>query len=178
VEAENLLNSYIDEKRVVDSDARYLTQVSEFFSVELTELITNLSPSTNALKSLLVLIEEISKKESISMSEVYSSLTLSETVNSVDIPRKDKIKRIREVLEKRRYPERSRLEDLVKKNLVSASKNYNLKVSLPEEFEGDRLIVKISGRSPEDFKLAAKKLLEFSDSEELGNLYSILRGEL
>ncbi len=174
----SVLDSYIRERHLEGPNAEFFLGLSVNFKSEMDDLITELSPSANALRNILLLIEEIAKRESLSLSEVYSSSALFQVLQDKDIPRKEKTKRVREILERRRYPERTRLENLVQENVSGISRKFNIKVTLPDELEGDRLEIKMYGRSPEDFQDAAQKLAMLSESRELNTLFGILRGEV
>lgn len=172
------LEKFIVERHVDSATAEYFREFFILLSESLPQLISELSPSANALKGVLVLIDEISKREKVSEKEVFISCCLSEVLADENIPRKEKIKRVRDRLEKRRYPERSRLENMIEENVSAIRKNYNLKISMPEELEGDSIELKISGRNAEDFKLAAERISKLSESGELSTLFGVLRGEL
>jgi hypothetical protein len=173
-----VLSEYLRERQLQGSFADYLFGVTERIGAEVEDMIRVLNPSANALRGILVLVEEISRKERISLSEVFSSSSLSNVLLDDDIPRKEKIKRIRDILERRRYPEKSRLEDMIKNCSDTIRKKYNLRVIMPDELEGDSIEIKISGRSPEDIHTAAGKLQSLSESEELAALFGILRGDV
>lgn len=144
----------------------------------LSLIMSELKPSANALIGLLDLAEEIVQREKCDLVQVLLSEQFAEAMSLEGLPRKEKLKKLREVLERRRFPERSELEDKINSLQKSLRSNHNLKVKLPQELEGDSIEVIILGRCPEDFSLAADRLNGLAKSEELKMLFSILQGEL
>jgi len=173
-----IFEEFVNERHL---DKCFLTKLESFdASVRnvLSLIMSELRPSANALSGLLDLADEIVQREKCEPSHVFLSVQFSEAMALEGLQRKEKLKKLREVLERRRFPERTELEDAINSLQKSLRSNYNLKVKLPHELEGDSIEVLISGRCPEDFSLASDRLNGLAHSEELKMLFSILQGEL
>jgi hypothetical protein len=172
-----IIDEFIQERRVDSSTAASLREMDGALRVLVAEYLSELSPSSNAFRGILALVDEISYREKVDRYSILNSEDMKSLLLQEGVSRKEKIKKIREHLERKRYPERSRLEDAISGIVKKIRTDYNLKITLPDELEGDSIGIVISGRSPEDFKVYGEKIAGLSSSNELSTLFSILRGE-
>jgi len=142
------------------------------------KLIGQLAPSGNALKGLISLADEIALRDGKSLKDIFSDEELLEILGAEKLGRKDKLARIRDYLELIRYPERSELEGRVARITRELKAEFNLKIVLPEELEGDTIEIKVSARGPDELRSIAGRIASLSESGQLKELFSILKGEL
>jgi hypothetical protein len=177
LDSKKIIDQFIEERRVDSSTAVFLREMGKELKDLIAEYISELLPSSNAFRGILTLVNEISHRERVDRYSILNDHNIKSLLFQEEVPRKEKIKKVREYLERKRYPERSRLEDSIHGLMKKIRKDYNLKITLPDELEGDSIGVAISGRSPDDFRAFGEKILRLSDSSELSALFSILKGE-
>jgi hypothetical protein len=176
--ARQTIERYIEERHLETSFGGLLRSF-DLQTVDLIcKLIRQLAPSGNALKGLIGLADEIALRDGKSLKDIFSDEELLEILGTEILGRKDKLARIRDYLELIRYPERSELEGKVARLTRELKAEFNLKLILPDELEGDAIEIKVSSRGPEELRGIAERITELSKSTKLRELFSILKGEL
>ena len=168
------LSEYIETRKISPELSKELRSYPQ---TELCQLITSIEPSANALKTYLQLINEIARRDECSVSSVFQSEELQAVLSLEQVPRKERGKRYRQILEIRRYPELAKIRQTIEENTKALSADCNFKIQLPKDLEGDSLTVSFSVRSPEDFLKFAKRLQEAATHRASSQIFSMLRGD-
>ncbi|HMO18460.1 MAG TPA: hypothetical protein PKA63_06570 [Oligoflexia bacterium] len=172
------IDIYIEEKHVEASFADYLRSLDRNSEKAVEELIIKLSPSLNSLKSLITLLDEISRRDKTSWLDILSAKEPVEILDAESLGRKEKLGRLRDFLETLRYPHRSKLEERISNLERVIRSEFNVKLKLPEELEGDSVEFRFTSRNASDLSEYSRKIMDLSRSPELNELYSILKGEV
>jgi len=160
-----------------DSFSIWLQSLGEKDSTALALIVESLKPSANQLKDFASLAREISKRDDSSIELELSVEEITETIQSQRLSRNDKLSNIRDILLKKRFPERARLEAKLKELQNEIRKKYGLRVEYPKDLEGSRLSLSLAGKSADDFADLARSLESLSKSDELREILSLLLGE-
>ena len=169
-----LLSEYIETRKISQEMS---LELSSYPEPALCQLISSIEPSANALKTYLQLIKEIARRDECSVLSVFQSKELQEVLSLEQIPRKERGRRYRQLLELRRYPELAKIRQTIEKNTKALSADCNFKIQLPKDLEGDSLTVSFSVRSPEDFLKFAKRLEKAAAHSASDQIFSMLRGD-
>lgn len=168
------LEQYIESRQLSEE---FSTRLLQYPRVEIEQLCSTLQPSANALKGLLQLVDEISKRDSTNPRTIFTAADLQQVLGQEQIPRKEKGKKYRQVLELRRYPEVAKIRKTLDDNCKQLAADCNLRLQLPKDLEGDSLSVSFSVRSPEDLLRYAKRLEAAAAHTATEKIFSVLRGE-
>ncbi len=146
-------------------------------SLSLPDHLSALSPSDNASRALLGLARQISKRDGVSQQEVLDSEKIVEICLREKLGRKDKLKLVRDFLERKRYPLKAKLEKELSDCSDGVLKSLGVKLELPAEFEGDNISFKVKAKNLSEISTASKKILELSSNPEMARIFAILSGE-
>lgn len=123
----------------------------------------------NKQKQLLRLIEELKKKERISLETLWENSGLQD-----EDPDDISFERIHQVLTERRFPVLSDHQEQWERLRESLHLCPGIKLQVPRYFDGDAITVTFSAASPEEFRQKTGQLLEASRKKELEDIYSLL----
>lgn len=143
----------------------------------LPQHLENLKPSENASRILSQLARQISKRDELIENDVLGQKEILDICAREKLGRKDKLKNIRAVLERQRFPEKARIEKKLICCLEKIRKEHSLKLCLPRELEGDSLDFSFSFKNPSELRELSKKMERLSEDENLEEIFDILTGE-
>ncbi len=170
-----LIEQYINEKRLEGTLRSRLEESSPSERQALAPVL-ELSPSANTLQEILRLAGEIAARDQQELSRILSSSALASVIEQEDLNRKQKQKLLRQSLEDLRYPELKKLRDELEYHQKTIRKECGLRLSLPEDLEGDSLTLEVSARSPEDFKALSLRFEELAEHPSTKAVFAILGG--
>ena len=170
------IQSFISERYVTGVFRERLETLSTSDSSAVAQLVSQLQPSANFLRDVLDLAEEISARDGKAPHDILSEPGVREIILG-ELGRKDKQKRIRQYLESRRFPMRSKIAARLNMLQRVIQKNAGVRVEFPEDLEGDQLTCAISFRSADELSRVAEQLAGLKDATELKEMFSLLRGE-
>ncbi len=170
------LENYFIQRQVPDQTQEFLRALAPNDLEAVSSLVQNLSPSSNMLRSLIDLLGDIQHRDKLSFLEIFEQVSIGSLLASSGSS-KDKQLKLKTSLLRIRYPEKYEIEDKLAGLVDSIRKNFGLRVTLPEELEGDQLQLNIQIRDTKDLSSYSEKLSNLSSSEEIQELFSILRGE-
>jgi len=145
--------------------------------VNLPEHIAALTPSENASRAMLGLVRQISRRDGISEEELFSSNEIVEICSREKLGRKDKLKLLRNLLEKQRYPLKAKLEAELSQCSKEILKDLGIKLELPPEFEGDSVSFHIKAKTLEQIDQASERVSALSRHPAMSRIFSVLAGE-
>lgn len=140
-------------------------------------IIRTLSPSSNSLRVIIDLLKDISHRDGTQVSKILSDI-LFKDILSLGVSSKEKLVKLKTSLERKRYPEKYRIEQELEELVDLIKANYGIKVALPVDLEGDQLEVKFTFRTESSLLSTSERLRDLSLSTELKTLLAKLKGEI
>ena len=143
------LNRYISLNRLNESEmnalaagdldpetAEILLGLPEEDKNAVIELFDQLKPGRNKRRLLITWLEEIGRREKISIKDVLASPAITEALGAEKLNRPMKENAVRDLVRRRRYPELTRLEDEKAVLLKNLNLPFSVKLAIPDNFEG------------------------------------------
>jgi len=127
----------------------------------------------NHFRDFLDWLEEIVLRDGgtirgvLSRAEVHRSL-------EVKLSRNDKLKAVKDVLRRIRYPRLSRLEEDLRTAVKALDLGGRVRVSFPPSFEGDEVTVEIKVRNVEELHDSVTRLRQRLDDGRLQRMFDLL----
>lgn len=171
------LEKYILDRRVDPSFAARLQGLEQDDQQSLLRVISLIKPSANSLRGIFRLLEEIAHRDAKSMSQILSEPSISELLSAENLNGKALQAKLIEMLEGIRYPERAIMNAKLKGKLKELVREFGVAVAVPDELEGDSIVLTIKARSCEEISQKAEKLLKMGEHPACKEVYSILLGE-
>ncbi|HSM73988.1 MAG TPA: ParB/RepB/Spo0J family partition protein [Desulfobacterales bacterium] len=101
----------------------------------LAELFAELKPSLNKQREIVTLASEIALRDGVDLAALFSSQPLAAMRNAPEMDRNQKLRQIRQILHRMRYPELSRFEGRVAQALGRIRLGPGLSLTPPRHFE-------------------------------------------
>jgi len=139
----------------------------------LLQLATELRLGENQLRDLWDWAEEIGERDQLTLSRVLSAQPIA-AVRTGHLGRNDKLKVIKAVLRRLRFPQLVAVEDRLADLVRTLQLPRNVRISLPEQLEGDQLRIEITADSVAAWRAAASALLAASDTPAGAELFALL----
>lgn len=168
-----MLEEFIQSRHL---DADFAARLRSYPPGLLDELLASLQPSGNALRSLLQLLEEISRRDRLSLASLLEQEQLQAVLLREELNRKDRLRLYREVLEQLRYPELSRIRQELAGAVSELQRDCKLFPQLPKDLEGDTLEVTFSFRTPEELELIGQRCSAAAKHPALERVFRLLCG--
>ena len=112
----------------------------------LFSLLQDLQCSENHLKDLLDWLEEIAVRDGEAIADILEQRALRRA-RTTPGSRNDKLKAVKAVLRKRRYPRLTRLEENIRQAVKALDLGRPVQVSFPPDLEGDEVTVTLTARN-------------------------------
>lgn len=174
--SQSIIQQFLDERRVEGALRENIEGLLPEHEPTLARLINELHPSGNTMREMLRLAREISVRDKQNLSEIFSESVLESLFRDGKLSTKEKQKKVRKYLEKKRYPEKSRLEDEALQLSRKIREKFGLHLQLPEDLEGDSIELQLSFRDGAQMKQFGERLVACADSEELSRVFQVLLG--
>lgn len=113
-----------------------LGQLNAEIGIVIAALFAELKVGLNRQRELILLLKEISLRESISITDVLNADEAAAILNAKDLDRSIKNQRLRSYLRQRRYPSIMRAEKNFETHLKELQLGKGLTLTPPREFEG------------------------------------------
>ncbi len=177
-----ILQKFVEERRVEGSLLAVIEELYPEHRETLEFLVEELRPSANTFRDLIDLAKDIGARERKPFAAVLSKPLVEQFLGGDEgvsgLSAKDKQKRLRVELERLRFPERTRITERLALLSLELRKSYGVDLELPEDLEGDTLVLSLKIRSPEQCESAVEKLREFPRDPRLQEIYEILLGDV
>jgi hypothetical protein len=182
LEANSALESFLQERQVEGEFRAQLLALDAEAQAVVGRLVSVLAPSANALRELLSMATEVAARDKATLQDVLSEREILTLIADLDSQQRSSNKKqlfaeVKQHLFARRYPEVARVQSRLAALQKEIATRFGLRVELPPELEGDKLSVSVAARSAEDFAKVGAALLELSRSEQLREVYALLKGE-
>jgi len=142
----------------------------------LLELALALKAGENHLRDLMDWLEEIELRDGVAISELLQSKTIADIRTDPRLGRADRLKRIKDQVRRIRFPRLSQIEDSIQANIRRLKLQPAVKLSVPAGLEGGDLRIEFVARSPAEFKSIVADLGAVAESENLAEIYFLLKG--
>lgn len=202
-EPENFLAYYITEKRADSALVDRLHALKAHEIRGLCHFLEVLNPSANTLRGYLNIIDELPELTArvaegsenggdvalegcagagcptsfVTENSFWASPAVLEILDQTGWSRKEKQKKIWELLERLRYPLKNLILSELERGVRMLIKRYGVGLSLPDELEGDDLHFSFCVRSPAELKDVSIALEKLAADREFAKLFEVLKGE-
>ncbi|MBM4341365.1 MAG: hypothetical protein FJ110_17710 [Deltaproteobacteria bacterium] len=167
---EDEIKAYVLQEEVSRSNIRLLAKMSSEDRMALSPFLSSLKLSENRLREMLTLLNEISRRERISIKEIIDRTEIQEIVSQKELTPIQRTERVKKVFMNLRHPKMRQMEEEFEKkrkalNLVSA-------ISLQHSpyFEGKELRIEFQFRTMEEYRAIVDSLSRLVDKEEFKEL--------
>lgn len=147
-----------------------LMDMDEAARLKFLNIFEVLHPTLNHQKELIRMIREIAAIEERMISEIFAMVKIDDLANEPDTDRAVKIRRIRQLLKQRRYPEISGFE----KAYYARIKRLNLPESVhlqpPADFEGKDFMMQCTFQDLSEFKKICDNFLLLRDHPDFKDI--------
>ena len=137
-------------------EARWLAWASADAAAML-KLAEALRLGGNQIADVMTWLEDISSRDGTSPARLLSTAEIR-GVLSASLGRGDKLKRVKAVLRKRRYPRLTALEKALDEEVQALGLGSNVEIRFPPGLEGDEVTVEVRARSAEALREALGRL--------------------
>lgn len=125
-------------------------------------LLQDLQCGENHLKDLLDWLEEIAVRDEWTIADILERRELRRA-RATPGSRNDKLKAVKTVLRKIRYPRLTRLEENVRQAVKALDLDRTGQVSFPSDFEGDEVTVTLTARNVHELRDGLSQLQQRLD---------------
>ncbi len=133
-------------------------------------------PGVNKWRDLLELVEEISRRDTISPKEVFTSPAINEILADKNLTPPQKYDRAHKTLQQSRYPVLSDLKKQVGRALDEMKLDDNTRFKFQETFESDEMKLELKFRSEKELSQQVEKIFAALQSGSAEKLIKIIRG--
>ncbi len=133
-------------------------------------IFRNMKMSLSKQKEITGYSFEISKRDDISICELFDKKEVREILNDNELDGNRKTGLIRMILKKIRYPEISKKEFAFNNFLKQSALPTSIRITPPRDFEGLNWSCSFSFKDINEYQEALKKLSEFADNDTIKNL--------
>lgn len=173
------LLSFLDERQIGGSFRDELLSLQQSEILAVIRLVRALRPSENTLRELFHVCREIAVRDSVLISEILEDSEIATLLaNDCQFGRKERKRRLDEVLNRRRYPETTRIREDLSHCVRQLATDVGLRVVVPEDLEGDSVSITVQVSGPNDAATIAERFAALSAHPELPHLFRLLRGAL
>ena len=130
----------------------------------------------NHLRDLMDWLEEIELRDGVAISELLQSKTIADVRTDPRLGRADRLKRLKDQVRRIRFPRLSQIEDSIQAKIRQLKLQPAVKLSVPAGLEGGDLQIEFAARSPAEFKSILANLGAVAESENLAEIYLLLKG--
>jgi ParB family chromosome partitioning protein len=142
----------------------------------LGRLAVTLRISENHLRDLMDWLEEIALRDNCPVDAILAEQALSNVATDPRLGRADKVKRIREMIRRRRFPRLAATEDLLQTRIGELKLAPEIVLSAPPGLEGGRLRVEFSVSSQQELQRLVAKLAAAAEKDAAREAFALLGG--
>ena len=142
----------------------------------LAKLALVLKISENHLRDLMDWSEEIALRDGVAVAAIFDGNGIDDIATDPRLGRADKVKRIKELLRRLRFPRLARTEDEIQSKIRAFKLQAEIRVTVPAGLEGGRLQIEFSVTNQQDFKRLADKIVAVANSSLTGEIFTLLGG--
>ena len=139
----------------------------------LLQLATDLRLGENQLRDLWDWAEEIAARDGVPLHHVLAAEPIVAT-RTPKLGRNDKLKALKAALRRMRFPQLAAVEDRLAGLVRTMGLPRTIRITLPEDLEGDHVRIEITATSQTAWRAAAAALLAAAESPACTELFTLL----
>jgi ParB family chromosome partitioning protein len=121
-------------------------------------------------------LEEIALRDNCPVDMILADHQLHQISTDPRLGRADKVKRIREMIRRRRYPRLAATEDSLQARILELKLAPEIVLSVPPGLEGGRLRVEFSASSQQELRRLAERLAAAAEKDAAREAFALLAG--
>jgi ParB family chromosome partitioning protein len=121
-------------------------------------------------------LEEIALRDNCPVDMILADRQLHEVSTDPRLGRADKVKRIRELIRRRRFPRLAAAEDMLQARIADLKLAPEIMLSAPPGLEGGRLRVEFSASSQQELRTLAERLAAAAEKDAAREAFALLAG--
>jgi hypothetical protein len=122
-------------------------------------------------------LEEIALRDQVRIHEICQSQAVAAIESDPRLGRADKLKRIKELLRRLRFPRLAELEDAIRARIRDLKLRPQIEISIAPGLEGGRLHVTFSALTADELRSAIGKLAHAAETESMREIFALMAGE-
>jgi len=120
--------------------------------------------------------EEIASRDSVAVAAIVADKAVDDIATDPRLGRADKVKKIKDILRRLRFPRLARAEDEIQDKVSAFKLQPEIRVTVPPGLEGGKLHVEFSVTNQQDFKRLADKLAAAAATNIASEIFTLLGG--
>jgi CRISPR/Cas system CSM-associated protein Csm2 small subunit len=165
--------AYAQHKRLSDQTLARWQAWREEDQAALLALAEELQLGENQVRDFLDWLEEISARDGETIAAQLTRADIRRPLGG-KLSRNDKLKAVKEVLRKVRYPRLSRLEENLRAAVKELDLGQRVRVSFPPALEGDEVTVEIKARNVKELADSLTRLRRRLDEGAVQRIFELL----
>ena len=123
-------------------------------------------------------LEEISLRDGSQIWQILGNRSFADIESDPRLGRADKLKRIKDVVRKLRYPRLAQTEDSIRARIQELRLHPAIRLTVPAGLEGGRLRVEFEASSQDELKRSMAKLADATGKEAVREIFDLLAGRV
>lgn len=140
----------------------------------LVDLVLRWRLGANKQRELVRLLDDLGRLRNQPLDRLWAELGLEEREADREMSPADRFRRLRRVLHEARYPVRSAHEARLQALLARLELPPGVEVAMPPDFEGDRLVLRLTAESPQSLRELLAALERVRDHRAWEELFELL----
>jgi hypothetical protein len=136
-------------------------------------LVVELQPGENHIRDFLHWFDEIVLRDGGTVAELLTRAEIRRVL-AAKLGRNDKLKAVKEILRKIRYPHLSRLEEELRIAVKALDLGNQIQVSFPPSLEGDEVTVQLKARNVKELRESLERLWQRVEDGALQRMFNLL----
>ncbi|MDY6950198.1 MAG: ParB N-terminal domain-containing protein [Thermodesulfobacteriota bacterium] len=155
------------EETVSFEAAAHLAGLSHGDGLSFFDLLKGLKLSQNKQIEIIVLVEEIARREDLQVDDVLQSKDVTTVMDRPDLNRNEKAAALRAYLRRRRFPSLTKMEAEFSEALKALKLTKEISITPPPYFEGGPYVLRMTFRGMDDFHKGCKILEGIAENPAL-----------
>ncbi len=145
-------------------------------SAALCRIAVALKVSENHVRDLMDWLEEIALRDGSTIDEILADRGVLAAESDPRLGRADKLKRIKEVIRRLRFPRLAQTEDAVRRRILELKLHPAVTLSAAPGLEGGRLRIEFSAASQDELRKHVACLGDAVDKDAAREIFALLQG--
>ena len=168
---EDEVKRYVLKEEVSRSNIRLLARMSSQDRMAIHPLLSRLKLGENRLREMLTLLNEISRRERVSIKEIIDLTEIQAILSQKELTPIQRTERVKKVLMGLRYPKMRQMEEEFEKKRKELNLPSGVSLHHPPYFEGKGLRIEFQFQTLEEFRSIVTSLSLLSDREEFKEIF-------
>ena len=138
------------------------------------KIATKLELGFNLISGLLTLLEEVSERDKVSISDLTADKSIADILERDGSSRDKKTKLLIAFLNEKRFPNLEKFERKIKSHINNLKLPNNVAIDIPENLEGDAVAVRFKFGDKKEYEEILNSLLKISDSGDYKKLLEMI----